>query len=324
MIVITGGAGFIGSVLLWKLNESGEKDILLVDQKAENSPKWDNIKKHAFAHYLESDEFITHLEAGKFDQKISAVFHMGACSDTTQPDKAYLRQNNSEYSERIAKWCLANNVYLGYDSSAATYGDGELGFSDEDALTPRLKPLNPYGRSKLDFDIWILKNKLENRVTGFRFFNVYGPNEYHKGAMRSLVHKGFEQVMQTGKLKLFKSYRKEYADGGQKRDFVYVKDAVEAMLWFYRHPDKKGILNLGQGHAESWNDLAHALFKACGKPVNIEYIEMPDKLKNQYQYFTQSDLSKLKNAGCPVSFRNLDKGVEDYVKNYLEKPHPYL
>jgi ADP-L-glycero-D-manno-heptose 6-epimerase len=222
---------------------------------------------------------------------------MGACSDTTEMRRDYLKKNNTEYSEKIARWCVENSVYLGYASSAAAYGAGELGYSDEDALTPRLKPLNPYGQSKLDFDIWVLKNGFEKKITGFRFFNVYGPHECHKGAMRSLAHKGFEQIRDTGKIRLFKSYKSQYDDGEQKRDFLYVKDAVDVMLWLYEHPEKKGIFNLGTGRAQSWNDLARALFKAMAKPMNIEYIEMPDNIKNQYQYFTESDNGKLKKAG---------------------------
>ena len=219
---------------------------------------------------------------------------------------------------------LKNNAYFSYASSAATYGDGEMGFSDEDEKTPHLKPLNPYGQSKLDFDIWAIKNNYHTRITGFRFFNVYGPNEYHKGHMRSMVQKGFEQVTQTGKLKLFKSYKKEYSDGGQMRDFVYVKDIVDCMLWFYHHPEAKGIFNLGSGKAQSWNDLAHAIFKACHKPVNIEYVEMPDSIKNQYQYFTEADLTKLRKTGCPAPSSDLEAGVRDYIQNYLSKPNPYL
>ncbi len=324
MIVITGGAGFIGSVLAWKFNVAGRRDLMLVDQKAESGPKWDNVRKLNFESYLESDAFIERLERKEFDGKISAVFHMGACSDTTEMDTDYLRKNNTEYSQRIAEWCLRNGVYLAYASSAATYGDGALGFSDDDALTPRLKPLNPYGQSKLDFDMWALKNGHEKRITGFRFFNVYGPHEYHKGHMRSLAHKGFEQIQRDGKLRLFKSYKKEYAHGGQKRDFVYVKDVVDAMLWFYARRDVKGIYNLGSGSAESWNDLAAALFKAMGRPENIEYIEMPETIKNQYQYFTEAALSKLKRVGCPITFRNLEVGIEDYVRMYLQKKNPFL
>jgi ADP-L-glycero-D-manno-heptose 6-epimerase len=273
---------------------------------------------------LESDEFINRLEKNHFKGKISAIFHMGACSDTTEMDRDYLRENNSGYSERIAAWCLQNNVYLAYASSAATYGAGELGFSDDDSLSPRLKPLNPYGQSKLDFDLWVLKNGFEKKITGFRFFNVYGPNEYHKGHMRSMVHKGFEQIMAGGKIRLFKSYKKEYPDGGQKRDFIYVKDAVDTMIWFFENPKVKGIYNLGTGRAQSWNELADALFKACGKQKNIEYIEMPDSIKNQYQYFTEADLKKLKITGCLISFKNIEQGAADYVQNYLLKENPYL
>ena len=324
MIVITGAAGFIGSVLVWKLNQLGQKDLLLVDQRAKNSPKWKNLKKKSFEIYLEHDEFLSRLEKKEFDGKLSAVFHLGACSDTTQMDTAFLRENNSGYSERLAEWCISRSVYLQYASSAATYGGGELGFSDKDELTPNLKPLSPYGQSKLDFDNWVLNHRYQSRITGFRYFNVYGPNEYHKGSMRSLVHKGFEQMMKEGKLRLFKSYRETYPDGGQKRDFIYVKDAVEAMIWFYQNPKVKGIFNLGTGHAQSWNELAGATFKACGKKENIEYIDMPENLRNQYQYFTEADLGKLRKAGCPTLFRALDEAVKDYVQNHLLQKDPIL
>ena len=330
MTIITGGAGFIGSVLAWKFNSLGEKDLLIVDQKAKDSPKWKNIAKRVGANnysphrYVESDEFIDRLEKKEWNGRIQAIFHMGACSDTTERDKNFLRENNSRYSERIANWCIQNKVYLCYASSAATYGAGELGFSDDDALTPKLKPLNPYGQSKLDFDIWVLKNGFDKLITGFRFFNVYGPNEYHKGEMRSLVHKGFGQAQSTGQIRLFKSYKKEYPDGGQKRDFIYVKDAVDAMIWFYQNPKWKGIYNLGTGRAQSWNDMADAIFEAAGKPKKIEYFEMPDSIKNQYQYFTQADMSKFHKTGCPVGFKNLAEGVSDYVKNYLVKDDPHL
>ncbi len=324
MIVVTGAAGFIGSVLVWRLNGLGRRDILAVDQGAKNSPKWNNLKKRDFDSYCESDEFIGRLEKKEFNGKVRAIFHMGACSDTTEQDRSFLRKNNSEYSERIARWCLDNDAYLSYASSAAVYGGGELGFSDEDKLAERLKPLNPYGQSKLDFDRWVLGRGHQNRLTGFRFFNVYGPNEYHKGHMRSLVQKGFEQIRDTGRLRLFKSYRNEYPDGGQKRDFLYVKDAVESLLWFYKNPQWRGIYNLGTGRAETWNALAEALFGACGKTPAIEYIEMPDSIKNQYQYFTESDTRKLKKTGLSLGFHSLSAGITDYVKNYLSKNNPYL
>lgn len=323
MIVITGAAGFIGSVLLWKFNLLGEQNIIAVDQNAQEPAKAANLKNLKFKEYLESDVFLKKLEQGAWNGQIKAIFHMGACSSTTEMNVAYLKENNTGYSERIAKWCLAHNAYLSYASSAATYGNGELGYSDKDELTPRLKPLNPYGQSKLDFDIWVLKNKLQDKVTGFRFFNVYGPNEYHKGEMRSMVHKGFGQVQSTGKMRLFKSYKKEYSDGGQQRDFVYVKDVVDVMIWFTQHQDKKGIFNLGAGKAESWNDLAAALFASLGKKPVIEYIEMPDSIKNQYQYFTQADLTKLRQAGCNLTFKNLKEGVQDYTRHLLS-PNPYL
>jgi len=324
MIVITGGAGFIGSVLVWKFNEMGVDNLLVVDEKARGSAKWNNVKKRSFVDYLDSDPFIQQLEAGRYDGKITAIFHMGACSDTTERDVEYLRRNNTEYSIRIAEWSLKNKVYLAYASSAATYGDGALGFSDNDKLTPSLKPLNAYGQSKLDFDVWVLNKGAEKKITGFRFFNVYGPNEYHKGAMRSLAHKGYEQIRDTGKLRLFKSYKSEYADGGQKRDFVYVKDVVDAMIWFYDHPEHKGIFNIGSGHAQSWNELAEALFAAAKKPLKIDYIEMPPSIRDQYQYFTEADLAKLRNTTYKGSFRNVRDGVADYAQ-YLSRPeNPFL
>ncbi len=322
MIIITGGAGFIGSVLAWKFNALGRKDLLIVDQKAEGSPKWKNIQKRTYLDYVDSENFLDRLEKGAF-KNVEAVFHMGACSDTTEMNVEFLNENNVRYTQRIAEWCLKNNAYLAYASSAATYGDGALGFSDDDALTPRLKPLNPYGQSKLDFDNWAIQKGLEKKITGFRFFNVYGPNEYHKGHMKSLAVKGFDQILAEGKLRLFKSYKKEYADGGQLRDFIYVKDVVDVMLWFYENKDIKGIFNLGTGKAQSWNDLAHALFKAMNKPANIEYIEMPDNLKNQYQYFTQADMKKFKQAGGTFRFQNLDQGISDYAR-LLKSPDRFL
>ncbi len=319
MVVVTGGTGFIGSVLVWKLNQIGIRDILVVDQDVHNPSKLINLKNHAHTERIESGAFLDALEKNKWLGKISAIFHMGACSSTTEMNTAYLRENNSLYSERVANWCITNKVYLQYASSAATYGNGELGFSDDDKLTPRLKPLNPYGQSKLDFDIWVLKNGYEKLITGFRYFNVYGPNEYHKADMRSMVHKGYGQVMATGKMKLFKSYKKEYPDGGQMRDFVYVKDVVDTMAWFFENQKHKGIFNLGTGRAQSWNDMATALFKACGKPLNVEYIDMPENIRGQYQYFTEADLGKLRKTGCALKFQDLEHGVSDYAAHYLSK-----
>lgn len=324
MIIVTGGGGFIGSAIVRGLNDRGQDDILIVDQKLEGSPKDKNLAKRSYKDYLESDIFLKRLESGAFDGQITAIFHEGACSSTTEKNKDYLRENNSRYSERLAEWAIRHDVYFSYASSAAVYGSGECGYSDDDSLNSKLQPLNPYGQSKLDFDLWVLKNNYQNKVTGFRYFNVYGPNEYHKEDMRSMVQKGFEQILRDGRLRLFKSYRPEYPDGGQKRDFIYVKDVVDVILWFYDHPDQKGIYNLGTGHAQSWNDLATSLFHATNKDPVIEYFDMPDTIRNQYQYFTQADLSKLRSTGCPAEFRNLEAGVSDYVGNYLSLDDPYF
>ncbi len=324
MIVVTGGAGFIGSVLARKLNALGRKDLLIVDQGAKGAPHEQNLSRILHQTYCDADSFIRRLEGGVFDGSIEAIFHEGACSSTTEMNLEFLKENNTLYTRRLAEWCVKHGVYFSYASSAATYGNGELGYSDADELTPRLKPLNPYGQSKLDFDIWAIQNGYNRQITGFRYFNVYGPNEYHKGDMRSVVHKGFEQIRDTGGIKLFKSYKPEYADGGQMRDFIYVKDVADAVLWFWKNPAHKGIFNLGTGKAQSWNDLAEGLFAAMGKPKKIEYVEMPEKLRGQYQYFTEADMAKLRSTGCPVPFRNLAAGIDDYVKNHLQQPNPVL
>lgn len=324
MIVVTGGAGFIGSVLARRLNALGHRDLLIVDQGAKGTLREKNLSKIQHRTYCDSNSFISRLEGGVFDGQIDAIFHQGACSSTTEMDRAFLAENNTTYTRRLAEWCVARGIYFSYASSAATYGAGELGYSDADELTPRLKPLNPYGQSKLDFDNWAIQTGFHQKITGFRYFNVYGPNEYHKADMRSVVHKGFEQIRDTGGIRLFKSYKPEYPDGGQMRDFIYVKDVIEAVLWFWKNPSKKGILNLGTGHAQSWNDLADGLFAAMGKPRQIQYIEMPENLRGQYQYFTEADMGKLRAAGCPVTFRDLASGIDDYVKNHLNQHDPIL
>jgi len=324
MIIVTGGAGFIGSAIAAELNRQGSTDILIVDQKVKSSSKEKNLKKLSYRQYLEADTFLEQLENRGFDGKIEAIFHQGACSSTTETNQAFLKENNTAYTQRLAEWAVDHNVYFSYASSAATYGAGELGYSDDDGLTPRLKPLNPYGISKLNFDRWAVETGFQKKITGFRYFNVYGPNEYHKENMRSMVHKGFEQIRDTGALCLFKSYKAEYPDGGQKRDFVYIKDVVKTVLWFYQHPQIKGIYNIGSGKAQTWNDLAQSLFGAMNRPVQIQYIDMPESIKNQYQYFTEADLTKLRSAGCPVTFFDLRQGVQDYVQHYLVTESPYL
>ena len=316
-VVVTGGSGFIGSAFLWKLNKEGIDDILVVDvgKGNRNSP---NIRGKKIAGYIEHDEFLRLINSDKLDKNIDMIVHLGACADTTETDKGYLNDNNYLYSKSLAEWSLKNDKLFFYASSAATYGAGELGYSDEDRLIPSLKPLNEYGRSKQRFDLWLLENTLTERIVGFKFFNVYGPNEYHKQDMRSMVNKGYYQIKESGKLRLFKSYKPEYLHGGQKRDFIYIKDALEVMWYFMDNPDKKGIFNVGTGRAHTWNELAIALFKALDKEPNIEYFDMPENIKDQYQYFTQADLSKLRSAGCGYQFTGINDAVKDYV-SYLEK-----
>ena len=314
MIILTGGAGFIGSCFLWKLNQNGMDDILVVDNLDE-SGKERNLENKKYTDYIHKETFLKGLGKGKF-AKPEYVIHMGACSSTTLTDEDYYMKNNFEYSKTLAEWTLGKGAPFLYASSAATYGDGSQGYSDRDEDTPGLKPLNFYGDSKHLFDMWVLDNGLIDKVTGIKFFNVFGPNEYHKEDMRSVVCKAFPRLRDEGKISLFKSYCSEYADGEQKRDFIYVKDAVEVMNYFFTHPEVTGIFNLGTGKARSWNDLANAIFAALGKEPIIEYCEMPESLRDKYQYFTQADMSKVREAGCRHKFLPLETSVKDYV-SYL-------
>jgi len=322
-VLLTGGAGFIGSAMLWRLNRAGINDIIVTDHLG-TSEKWKNLAGKNFEDYFEKDKFLDYLDNKNLNKKIDTVIHLGACTSTTEKDATYMMENNYVYSRRLAEWALRNRKRFLYASSAATYGAGEEGYSDRDEVTPKLKPLNVYGYSKHAFDLWVLRNDLQQEFAGFKFFNVYGPNENHKGDMRSMVNKGYAQIKSTGKMRLFRSHKPEYKDGEQKRDFIYVKDAVEIVYHFVEHPDARGIFNVGTGKAKTWNDLARALFKALGMKPNIEYFEMPEALKGKYQYFTEADLGKLKEADKRHKFfelhdfTELDKAVEDYV-NYLEK-----
>ncbi len=314
-IIVTGAAGFIGANLVRALNRKGEDRLILVDHIAE-SEKWKNLLEVKFLDYFDKEEFLPLLEKGYFG-KIKAIFHLGACSNTTVKDVNYLIENNYRYSQRLALFAIKKGITFIYASSAATYGDGSLGFSDDHELIPRLKPLNPYGFSKQLFDLWLYYNGLLERVVGLKYFNVFGEREFHKGEMRSVVLKAYEQIKETGKVRLFKSYHPDFADGEQKRDFVYVQDAVEMTLFFLEHPEAKGIFNVGTGKARSFNDLVKAVFKALGLSPNIEYIEMPEKIRNQYQYFTQADISKIRRAGYNKPITELEEAVEKYVK-FLE------
>ena len=323
MIVVTGGAGFIGSAFVWKLNQQGINDIVIVDRLGQ-SDKWKNLVNRRFADYLHKDAFLQLIRTDQVPYPVRAVIHMGACSSTTERDADYLWENNYLYSRHVAQWALKHRIRLIYASSAATYGDGSQGFSDADALTPALRPINMYGYSKQCFDLWVLRQGLQRQVAGIKFFNVFGPNEYHKGDMRSVVHKAFGQITETGSVRLFKSYRPAYADGGQMRDFIYVKDCVEVLWWLLEHAEVNGIFNLGTGRARSWNDLIRAVFTAMNLQTNIAYIDMPPGLEGQYQYFTEASMDKLQQAGCPVVCRTLEDAVRDYIVDHLQQKDPHL
>ena len=320
-IIVTGGAGFIGSCLLWKLNQKGISDILVVDRLGD-SLKWRNLAGKHFKDYIEKDDFLNLVLEDKIDKNIGAIVHFGACTSTTCTDATYMIKNNYEYSKALAKFALRHKIPFLYASSAATYGLGNEGFSDRDETTLTLKPLNIYGYSKQLFDLWLLRNRLQNKVAGFKFFNVFGPNEYHKGEMMSVIAKSFDKILKERKIRLFKSYREDYADGEQKRDFIYVKDAVEIVYYFIEHPRKPGIFNVGTGCARTWNELAHAIFSALDIPANIEYFDMPQSIKDKYQYYTQADLGKLEKAGINHNFSGLNEAVKDYA-GFL-KTHSYL
>ncbi len=323
MIVVTGGAGFIGSAFVAKLNAEGQDAIVIVDE-LESSGKWKNLVKRRYTDYIHKGAFLEMVVSNRVPFPVEAIVHMGACSSTTEQDADYLMENTFHYTSFLADWALARGVRFVYASSAATYGDGGRSFSDDDEVTRGLRPINMYGYSKQLFDLRVLREGLQDRVAGIKFFNVFGPNEYHKGDMTSVVFKAFHQIRETGKVRLFKSYRPEYGDGGQKRDFVYVKDCVEALWWLLNHREANGIFNLGTGQARTWNDLIRAVYAALSLPPAIDYIEMPEAIRGQYQYFTEARMDKLRAAGCPVAFSPLEDAVGDYVKNHLLTADPYL
>lgn len=321
MIVVTGAAGFIGSALVWRLNQLGKNNIIIVDELGRDE-KWKNLVNLDFEDFINKHLFIQKIESG-LDFKVDAIIHMGANSSTTEKDADHLMENNFEYTKKLALYSITKNVRFIYASSAATYGDGSLGFDDQNEICKTLRPLNMYGYSKNLFDIWALKKNMLDKIVGIKYFNVFGPNEYHKADMRSVVHKAFEQIRDTGKVRLFKSRRSDYKDGEQSRDFVYIKDAVDMTLHFLEHKDNNGLYNVGSGNARTWNDLVTALFNALDKPVKIEYIDLPDHLADKYQYFTEAKLNKIKKAGYTNQISSLEEGVTDYVKNYLV-PGKYL
>ncbi|MFP4315801.1 MAG: ADP-glyceromanno-heptose 6-epimerase [Desulfovibrionales bacterium] len=323
MIIVTGGAGFIGSAFVWKLNQQGIEDILVVDN-LDRTSKWKNLVNLRYTEYLHKNVFLERVLRDDLDRPVDAVIHMGACSSTTEPDADYLMENNYRYSKVLAEYCLAKSARFIYASSAATYGDGSLGFLDDEEQLEALRPLNMYAYSKQLFDLWARRNSVLDQMVGLKFFNVFGPNEYHKEEMKSVACKAFHQISETGRLKLFKSYREDFPHGGQMRDFVYIKDCVDVMWWFLDTPEKNGIYNVGTGTARTWNDLAGAVFSAMGREPEIEYIPMPEIIRDKYQYFTEAGMQKLHQAGCPVRFTPLEEAVSDYLNGYLAAADSYL
>jgi ADP-L-glycero-D-manno-heptose 6-epimerase len=324
MIIVTGGAGFIGSAIITALNKRQITDILVVDELGTDE-RWKNLTNLSFADYVEKDDFLEMVVENKLSPPVEAVFHLGACTSTTQTNASYLVKNNYEYSKLLAQWASDANIRFIYASSAATYGDGSAGFSDDEGQIDKLRPMNMYGYSKQLFDLWARRTGLLKKIVGLKYFNVFGPNEYHKADMRSFVLKAFEQINTRRKVRLFKSYKAEFSNGGQMRDFLYVKDAVDMTLFFLDNPQLSGLFNIGAGKARTWKDLAAAVFAAMGRNAKIEYIDMPDSIRNQYQYFTEADISKLRRSGCDKEITSLEEAVTDYVQNYLHaKPllHP--
>lgn len=314
--IVTGASGLIGSALIWALNQAGEDDILAVDHLGE-SEKWKNLRALRFADYMEKDLFRQKLDKNQLGPGIKAILHMGACSATTEKDASYLADNNFNYTKELASCAAYHEIRFIYASSAATYGEGEYGYEDDESKLTMLRPLNMYGYSKQMMDQWAHRNGLLKKMCGVKFTNVFGPNELHKNDMRSVVCRSFEQIRDTGKVKLFKSYRSDYADGEQMRDFIYVKDAVKMVLFLMNNPDRNGLYNIGSGRAETWNALVSAVFKAMGRKPEIEYIDMPESLRAKYQYYTKAEMRKLKQAGYAENARPLEDSVSDYVKNYL-------
>ena len=312
--IVTGGAGFIGSCVVRALNDAGCHDILIVDD-IHDTDKWMNMRNKHYIEYIHKSVFLERLPQIK---DVAAIIHMGACSSTTERNFDYLYQNNFEYTKALWNYCAEKGVPFIYASSAATYGDGSQGFDDNGDID-RLLPLNGYGYSKQLFDQWVKHQAtaFPPQWAGLKFFNVYGPNEYFKGSMASMVFHGYKQIRESGKIRLFKSCNPHYADGEQLRDFVYVKDVCAVILWLLEHRDVSGLLNVGTGRAQSFRELAEATFHALGLAPNIEYIPMPEHLREKYQYYTKAEMDKLRLAGYMAPFSDVEHGVGDYVQNYL-------
>ncbi|GAA4005583.1 ADP-glyceromanno-heptose 6-epimerase [Hymenobacter fastidiosus] len=321
MIVVTGAAGFIASCLVTRLNAANFNDIVVVDNFAVER-KLANLKGKRLREYVDRNEFFDWLDTNH--EQVEFIFHLGARTDTTEQDKAVFDLLNVEYSQKMWRACCRYQLPLVYASSAATYGSGTLGYSDEDALLPLLKPLNPYGDSKNAFDNWAVQQPEKPFFwAGLKFFNVYGPNEYHKGRMASVIFHAFEQIRQTGSMTLFRSHNPDYADGEQQRDFVYVKDLVEVCFFLMTNRQHSGIYNLGTGEARTFLDLTLNTFQALGRPADVHFRDTPEDIRDTYQYYTQADMSKLRGIGYDRPFTRLEDGIDDYVRNYLV-PGTYL
>lgn len=322
MYIVTGGAGLIGSAVIAALNARGIDDILVVDHLG-NSDKWKNLVPLAYNDYLEKEAFRAGLQQGAFASGVEGVFHLGACSSTTERNASYLIDNNFRYTAELAEFCVSRGIRMVYASSCATYGDGSRGYVDDDDRIEELRPLNMYGYSKQMFDLYARRRGWLRRLVGCKFSNVYGPNERHKGEMRSVVLRAFEQITADGKLRLFRSYNPQYADGEFKRDFLYVKPAVDMVLYLFGNSRACGLYNIGSGRAETWNALGRAVFSALGREVNIEYIDMPEHLRDRYQYYTKAEMGKLFGLGYDKAVPSLEESIRDYVVNYL-LPGRYL
>jgi ADP-L-glycero-D-manno-heptose 6-epimerase len=327
MIIVTGGAGFIGSYLVKELEARGMRDIVVCDLLGQDD-KWKNIAKRELADILPPDDLPAFLNDNAAD--IETVFHMGAVSATTERDADLIVRSNIRLSMDLWNWCAANDTALIYASSAATYGDGAQGFAGDDTVDglAKLRPMNAYGWSKHAFDRRVARIVSENgprppHWAGLKFFNVYGPNEYHKGGMISVALKNFREISDSGKAVLFRSHNPDYPDGGQKRDFVWVGDCVDIALWLADHPSTQGIFNVGTGEARTFEDLARSVFRAMGRDADIEFVETPEAIRDRYQYFTQADMSRLRNAGYSRPSTSLEDGVGQYIRDYLMAADPY-
>ncbi|MBR4085146.1 MAG: ADP-glyceromanno-heptose 6-epimerase [Lachnospiraceae bacterium] len=318
MIIVTGGAGFIGSCVVRSLNDTGYEDIVIVDNIG-STDKWLNIRNKKYIKYVHKNVFLEELQT--YDN-VTAIIHMGAQSATTERDFDYLWKNNFEYTRALWDYCAEKQISFIYASSAATYGDGKSGFDDRMDID-KLLPLNGYGYSKQVFDLWVKHQAkvFPKQYVGLKFFNVYGPNEYFKGNMASMIFHGFRQIQETGSIKLFKSCNPIYKDGGQLRDFVYVKDICNVILWMLDNAHVSGLFNVGTGRAQSFKELAEATFHALNMEPNIVYIDMPENLKKKYQYYTQAEIDKLRKVGYDKVFFDLEAGASDYVKEYLDNDY---